>query len=252
IEEGSFPGSLRLSLLKELTTENEIIARRTMLNLMSESDKLIDVHSFSYEEKMMQKYTDSFVLYANDHTKNDPYKKDAEKFMDLWRENALADIPLRIYLQNPNHQWKTPINSLTGGKTNINADEFIHQALKPPHPFSAYLSSAVTILIIILFLLSKFLDKDFYHSRFNKWLNIVTMQYPSKFDIGVLLDDNECRRLFGDSTDGQRVYLTENINSRNTILDSAVVKTPAFPKLATRKGLQTDTVIRIDSLFRNM
>jgi len=242
MEEGSFPGSLRLSLLKELTTENEIIARRTMLSLMSESDKLIDVHSFSYEEKMVQRYTDSFVLYANDHVKNDPYKNDAEKFMGLWKENAIADMTLRSYLQNPNHQWKTPINSLTGDTHNINADEFIRQAIKPPSPISAYLSSAITIVIFILFLLSKFLDKDFYQSRFNKWLNIVTMQYPNKFDIGVLLDNNECRRIFGDSTDGQRVYLTENINSRNTILDSAVVKTP----------LQTDTVIRVDSLFRNM
>jgi hypothetical protein len=194
------PGSLRLSLLKELTTENEIIARRTMLSLMSESDKLIDVHSFSYEEKMVQRYTDSFVLYANDHVKNDPYKNDAEKFMGLWKENAIADMTLRSYLQNPNHQWKTPINSLTGDTHNINADEFIRQAIKPPSPISAYLSSAITIVIFILFLLSKFLDKDFYQSRFNKWLNIVTMQYPNKFDIGVLLDNNDVpaniRRLY--------------------------------------------------------
>ena len=217
MEEGSFPGSLRLELLKQLTVKNELIARRTMVNLLSESDKLITKDSFSYEEKTIQKYTDSFVLYANDKTRNKAYEKDALNFMTLWDTNQIADNTLRLYLENPDYSWETPLNSPTKPGTHTNLTEFITETIKPPKSSIAAFGSLFMSFVIFCITLINFISpQSVYDTRINAYLKMVTTAYPDNFDMTVELINTDCLNLF-DSSTNSRIYL---VNNTGAVLDS--------------------------------
>ena len=108
VHEASFPVDIRLELLKELTVTNELQARELILKLINEELSGITEDMFVYEEKEIQRYTQSFVLFANDNSKSE-LSTDAEKFMILHKANKVTDTALKVYIDNEERQWETPI-----------------------------------------------------------------------------------------------------------------------------------------------
>ena len=99
MQEGSFPASTRLMLLKQLTVENELKARETMLHILNEVTLGDD--SYSLEEKRLNLYTNSFILFAsgNEQYQKKDIEENAEKFISLYCSNRLLDMPLKIYVE---------------------------------------------------------------------------------------------------------------------------------------------------------
>jgi tetratricopeptide (TPR) repeat protein len=192
IREGAFPLGLRLELLKDLPVEIELSARRTLLNLMTESDKIITPQSFTYEEKAMQIFTDSFILYANSREKNSIYEEEAEKFLSLWTNGKSNDITVRSYLENPTGAWTTPVNSYDRNKKNIPVDEFIRERADPKIPRLCWWlgGSAGFFLLLLIFLILA--ASPVTRLPVNHWLDLVKEDYQSLADLTFKSDSNRC------------------------------------------------------------
>lgn len=121
--EGSFPDETRLSLLKNLSKENEIIARETVLAVLKEIPEAeLSREHFAYEEKETQRLINEFNLYAHDPVKYAMYKKARDLMGELWRKKQMTDAPAQIYIENKNLQWDTLINKpLQPGEQTVNA-----------------------------------------------------------------------------------------------------------------------------------
>jgi hypothetical protein len=115
IHEASFPVDVRLDLLKILDETNEIKARTLILNLIKDELSDITEDMFTYEEREIQRYTQSFILFANNNEENkinkDEIKDDAENFMALHQTQNINDIALKVYINNKDKEWETPIKN---------------------------------------------------------------------------------------------------------------------------------------------
>jgi cytochrome c551/c552 len=198
IREGSFPTDLRIELLANLSVANELVARRAMLDLMSESDPYINVNSFGYTEKVVQRYTDSFVLYSNDTSVNKAYKEDAEKFISLWENRCITDSSLKAYLNNKGHRWTTPLNSFKGEEKNVSAEKLIRKTL------NSRIRPPVLLLIWYIALSALFVGPMispalFYATKMNSLLHFVTRDYPrGGTKLGIVVPTNKCiEKLYG-------------------------------------------------------
>ncbi|MES2681769.1 MAG: hypothetical protein V4635_17875 [Bacteroidota bacterium] len=128
MHEGEFTSSLRLMLLKNLKVENELKARATVLKLLDDIN--LDETMFSYEEKLVNKCTNSFILRASGDQYKQIYQaiyensaeleKYAELFTDLFRAGKFMDHSLVSYLGNA-AGWETPIMF---GDKNVGIDEY--------------------------------------------------------------------------------------------------------------------------------
>jgi hypothetical protein len=109
---GTFPDAIRLELLKQLTTENEKLARQTMLHLLKEIPATeIAESSLAYEEKEIQQIIHEFSLYANDPVYYKAYKQSRDIYEQLWKEKKLKDAVAKLYFKNPDNSWKTMIHT---------------------------------------------------------------------------------------------------------------------------------------------
>jgi CheY-like chemotaxis protein len=111
MRDGRFPDYTRLNLLKQLTKENEIIARETILKVLNEIPEIeLSATHFAFEEKEVQRLTNEFTLYAYNPEKYAAYKNSRDLFEQLRADKQITDIPAKNYLENPDSKWDTLIN----------------------------------------------------------------------------------------------------------------------------------------------
>jgi preprotein translocase subunit SecG len=112
MKEGRFPDAVRFELLKKLSTENELLARETMLMLFKEIPASeIKQTSQAYEEKEIQQIVNEFSLYANDPVYYSAFKESKAVFEKFWKDKKLNDAATALYFNNPDKSWKTIINA---------------------------------------------------------------------------------------------------------------------------------------------
>lgn len=147
ISDGLFPTNIRLELLKKLSEENELLARETMIQMLEESNKIVEGNSLVYKDKLMQGYIDKFILFANNPQKFKIYEKERDIFMSLWTKNYISDISLSMYLSNDAIHWETPVRSID--HQHIKMDEY----LKEWNPNKVYLNfeRCLSALVCVLF-----------------------------------------------------------------------------------------------------
>jgi CheY-like chemotaxis protein len=111
MKDGRFPDYTRLNLLKQLSRENEIIARETILEALKEIPEIeLSATHFAFEEKEVQRLTNEFTLYAYNPEKYAAYKNSRDLFEQLRADKQITDIPAKNYLENPDSKWDTLIN----------------------------------------------------------------------------------------------------------------------------------------------
>jgi len=122
MQQGIFPDAIRLELLKKLYTENEKLARETILELFREIPAgEIKESSMAFEEKEIQQIINEFSLYANDPAYYSSYKESKGLFEKLWKEKKLNDTVTEQYFNNNDRNWKTPINTIASDNSIVNA-----------------------------------------------------------------------------------------------------------------------------------
>ena len=203
VHEGNFPTATRLELLKMLTAENEIKARDTFLKMLDEIT-MGDEH-FSYEEKQISSYVNSFVLYASgiEKYRDDKNIQDGEeKFISLYKKESLSDNAFKIYIEKKETaqgNWNTPI---TNENENIGIEKYIHnkeeaqlnkiknERLKRNKKLARYAACAVAPLILLLYIL---LNKDtIAQSSVNNFLKLADTSVQTSNNIEVILDTKNC------------------------------------------------------------
>ena len=110
MQKGQFPDFTRLNLLKNLSIENEIIARETILVLLNEIPE-VDLNNdhFAFEEKETQRLINEFNLYAYDPVKYAGYKRSRDLFAHLRSNNQVTDTTAKTYFENVTAKWDTLI-----------------------------------------------------------------------------------------------------------------------------------------------
>jgi hypothetical protein len=241
MEEGKFPAATRLALLKELTVENELIARKAMLELLKESDGEITMASFSYEEKQIQKHTDGFLLYANNANANAMYAEDANNFMALWTSSKIMDNPLRIYLQPENNGWRTPIRSIKNNGTPIGIQEYIQEHREEAEKNTATIkrsyrrwATACLLLAVTCMtaLFAYFIFKDqIAKLKINNWFGFVSTSVVSPADISITIPYRSCIRQFAQGADSVTISFDPLLGRTQSITtkDFSTQTTDTFP-----------------------
>ena len=203
IHEGNFPTNLRLELLKELTKENEIKAREIFLKMLDEIP--MGDEQFSYEEKQMSRYANSFVLFATGIPKyitDKNIQDDEEKFISLYKNESIADNAFKIYIEKKETaegDWNTPISS---ENENIGIEKYIdakekdelnairNERLKRNNKLARYIGGSVAVLLLLGYI---FFNKDaIAKSRVNKYLKITDSTLLTKKSIFISVDTTEC------------------------------------------------------------
>jgi len=179
---GIIPTNIRLDLLKALGLPEELAARRTILDLLKESDDIIIAGTAAFEEKIHQVHTQSFILFAHDTRRNTTFEAGARKFMTDWDRRHAPDLATVLYLTNPDSLWSTPIRSAEDPAKAASADRFINEllALKviaDPRIRALFRNLSATLFFILLLL---YLFKDeIQPTALNRSLGFVTRDYPT-------------------------------------------------------------------------
>lgn len=213
MHEGRFTSTVRAELLKNLTVENELKTRATILKLLD--DIKIDPSSFSYEEKMVNVYTNSFILFAtsaeNKSIYRPIYNKDAEieanakKYVLLYKEKKLLDVAFHQYTTLGNtvrgERWTTPI--MVGGK-NVDIDTFIMTPEKHPEPpkfmQQFYLAGLFALLLSLAVVALYTFKERIAVNPLNASMDFVMMSsQPADPSIQITVCDELLNRLNGDS-----------------------------------------------------
>ena len=203
IHEGNFPTNLRLELLKVLTRENEIKAREIFLKMLDEIT--MGDEQFSYEEKQMSRYANSFVLFATGipkYTTDKNIQDDEERFISLYKNESIADNAFKIYIEKKETaegNWNTPISS---ENENIGIQKYIdakekdelnairYERLKRNNKLARYIGGSVALLLLLGYI---FFNKDaIAKSRINKYLKITDTTILTEKSILVSVDTTEC------------------------------------------------------------
>ncbi|MFT3824259.1 MAG: hypothetical protein QM731_10075 [Chitinophagaceae bacterium] len=108
MKEGVFPEHTRLQLLKQLTVSNELLARKTVLEMLKYPELYFkDDHFFSVE-KEQQQLTNEFVLFASG--KHPEYEAAYQQFKTKWNQGQVYDGALKRYLDTQaGDNWETPL-----------------------------------------------------------------------------------------------------------------------------------------------
>ncbi|MFT3932275.1 MAG: PKD domain-containing protein [Chitinophagaceae bacterium] len=111
MQQGVFPQTTRLELLKNLTVENEVCAREQLLHMLNYSTGIYGESGYFFEEeKRRQQITNQFVLNANDPQQYKQYASSKEAFKKIWKDNSLLDVPVKKYLDKSGEDnWQTPL-----------------------------------------------------------------------------------------------------------------------------------------------
>ncbi len=217
ISEEGISTDIRLMLLKELSVDDEIRTREAILHLLNETDLLINNKSFAFEEKMVQVYTQSFVLYANNYRKYKQYEKEAKIFMTLWDKKKILDLATAIYLKNENKQWETPLRSINNQTKPIAPNKLLNELLSLHvihNPvIRRWLRRAGVACLLLL--LSLFPLKDsLYNWQINKSIGFIKSDYQNN-SITVSIPVNDClKNLMSNSNDGLPVTLVNYDNNK--------------------------------------
>lgn len=194
------PAAKRVELLKSLDVDAEIEARKALLTLLKESDGIINSGTAVYEEMLLQRYTQSFVLYANDVKKKE-YEDDAKKFMSLWNKKRVPDMSTVIYLRNQNKEWETPLRSTENADSRVGAARFMNELLalrviSDPRIRAFFRNAAVGFFMILLLL---YLFKDnMVGWGGNKTVGFIERDYRDNA-ITVMIPVNDCLRKQADN-----------------------------------------------------
>jgi hypothetical protein len=223
---GGIPTDIRLMLLKELSLDDEIRAREAILHLLNETDLLIDNKSFAFEEKMMQVYTQSFVLYAHNYRKYKQYGKEARIFMALWDKKKILDQATVIYLKNENKQWETPLRSINNQTKPIAPYKFLSELLSLHvihNPvIRRWLRRAGVACLLLLLSLFPF-KNSLYNWQINKSIGFIKADYQNN-SITVSIPVNDFLKNLVSNYNGKlRVTLVNYDNNKyKRILDDGI------------------------------
>ena len=192
----TIPSGIRLELLKNLGLPEELVTRKAILGLLKESDDLIVADTRPFDAKMLQVYTQSFILFAHDPRRNAALEPDARKFMSVWDRHRAADLATVLYLTNPDRRWETPVRSIGDPTQTIGANKFINEllALRVIHNprIRAFFRKLAFSFFFILFLL--FLFKDFIQpTALNKAIGLIDHDYPDR-PVTVIIPIDGCLR----------------------------------------------------------
>ncbi len=183
---GRFPEHVRLQLLSRLETENEIIARETIISVLNEIiEAEVGRDSFAFEEKQLQLITNEFNLFAYDNNKYRIYKDSQALFQKLWYNGKISDAPVKVYLVNKHREWETLIGKATG---NDGQSTPLRQYLdnieqgKPIRKYKwlPYISAVPLILSLILLVLLVVFPGS---ARFDRFRTDIPHTYPIKFNL---------------------------------------------------------------------
>lgn len=261
MQEGRFTASIRLALLKKLSLENELKARAALLNLLEEVQ--LDETVFSYEEKMVNKYTSSFVLFATADENKDIYrpiynseeelKINAEKFISLYSKQQLSDTSLKIYLEQGNNRseepWDTPV--MIGNKP-VGIQEFVqHRAENENLSFFAEqkkkisrwkkwqkISSGIAFAFMLLASsLLVFMDQ-YAASKINRLLNLEVTHTTIPDSSFLYLISTPCSRKLLLETPGSNIYYS--VSRDSTIIRSGIFITRVDDTVKLDLTAQTD------------
>jgi len=113
MQEGVFPQSTRFELLKQLSVENELLARETLQKMLMNVSILYKGNNYAFEEeRKRQQLTNEFILYSNNPKASPQFARSEEIFRKLWGDDAILDVPLKKYLEKPaGSDWVTPVQS---------------------------------------------------------------------------------------------------------------------------------------------
>jgi len=141
---GKIPDYTRLNLLKELSKENEITARETILALLNEIPEAdLNKDHFAYEEKETQRLVNEFNLYACNPVKYAAYKESHDLFARMHLNQQVTDLTTKAYLETKDLGWKTLIQSDAGQDANEQQKEPVRLSdyLGDPSGKSSWLTS---------------------------------------------------------------------------------------------------------------
>jgi hypothetical protein len=190
MKDGRFPDYTRLNLLKQLSRENEIIARETILEVLKEIPEIeLSATHFAFEEKEVQRLTNEFTLYAYNPEKYAAYKNSRDLFEQLCADNNITDIPAKNYLENPEAKWDTLINEpapATAGTIPLSNYFTVKPATGWQHKL--YLYSFRTSMFLFVCSLSGLLGLTILHFLNSKKFPALTYQQPYTADVRVNIE----------------------------------------------------------------
>lgn len=251
VHEGNFPTATRLELLKVLTAENEIKARDTFLKMLDEIS-IGDEH-FSFEEKQISKYANSFVLYASGIQKyrDDKNIQDGEeRFISLYKKQNLSDNAFKIYIEKKETaegNWNTPVNS---ENENIGIEKYIHnkeeaqlnkikyERIKRNIKLARYAACAIAPLLLLIYI---FLNKNaIAQSSANDYLNIAETSIQTFNTTDIVLDTKTCiYKLLSASNDS--VANLEILNESTILLNQNITLADSLSVTSTLKNISPDS-----------
>ncbi|MCY7291409.1 MAG: hypothetical protein LH615_04425, partial [Ferruginibacter sp.] len=249
VHEGNFPTTTRLDLLKVLTSENEIKARVAFLKMLDEI--LMGDEQFSYEEKQISRYANSFVLFATGIQKYTTDKKiqdGEEKFISLYKNKNLSDNAFKIYIEKKEIEegnWNTPVKN---ENQNIGIEKYIHckeeeqqksirnERLKNNKKLARYAAFAVGTLLLLGYIY--FNKNAIAKSRMNDYLKLADTSIQTVNTTNVKLDTRNCfYKLLITSKDtianlqildDTSVLISRNITPVDSFLVTSILKNMAY------------------------
>ena len=153
MQTGVQPDALRLKLLNHLNNKIEVVARKTMLQLLDEIEADILESSLIQDEFQLNKTVNSFLLHTQNPVEISLKTSDKEN-MKKYVENKLLDYPLEKYL---NKADKTLLKDQDGGKS-ISPEEYFR--LEDSREINIRRSIAAAAILAGLFLLFRFFSNE--------------------------------------------------------------------------------------------
>lgn len=211
----SIPTEIRLGLLRQLGLREELTARQTILELLKESDALINADT----QIQLLSETQSFILYAFDTRANKHHEADARKFMSRWDRRQIPDLATVLYLQNKDREWDTPVRSPDDPTQSVGANRFINEllALRVIHNprMRAFFRNLGYSFFFILALLWLFKD-PIQPLTINSTLNLIDRDYPNPSQpLTIRIPVNTCLK---NILPGNRLLVTLNNYDNNRYL----------------------------------
>lgn len=222
MRDGVFPQATRLELLKQLTTDNELCARETMLRMLNYSSLLYKGEGYFFEEeKQRQQLTNEFILYSSDNNKYKSFEGSSDTFKKLWKNNSILDAPLKIYLEKKDGNWETPVTQKHHSVSL--SDYFNEEEVKADRPqrFSRIMSFAAAALLtgVWIWLVAggpnrAFAEKYLYRTPPDVSFNVnVNKSFNNCGDTSKHFDDLKGGILAG----GTQVYVTKYNKTNGTL-----------------------------------
>ena len=162
MQSGVQPDELRLKMLQHLETRTEVIARKTMVQLLTDVEAEINDSSLVKNEFQLNKTVNRFLLHTQDPEKNSLADVDKE-MMKEFVEKQWLDYPLENYLNRADNTLLRNNNkaSVTPGEYFRNADAAYQKKISRELKFRR-IAAAAALLIGIFLLFQFFINKNNY------------------------------------------------------------------------------------------